>query len=269
MVAIRRDRAPLAGEQQHQRQQQTELRLDGEQAEADAGKRRAAAELGEAGDHQRRGEETVLAGKDVHPHGRRDREHVQTLLAPPAVARGQEIEPHADGAPDEVARQIGHEGQRPRHQQEMRRIRPVVMRKFRVELRRQNGVIGVEIEPWGRSAGEGAARAHPGVHEIAADQVAEPIIGGGGGGEIADLEDDREHRRGHRHLLVDIVAGRNGCGCGKAHASALARQGKVPVNRGGPYAPPLLSGLACRSAARGRGRRRPGTALGDPDQSRS
>jgi hypothetical protein len=211
--------APLPGEHQHQRQQQAELRLDGEQAEADAGKHWAAPELGEAGDRQRRGQEAVLAGKDVDPHGRCDRKHVQALLATPAVARDQEIKRHADGAPRKIARQIGQEGERPRHQQEMRRIGPVVVGKFRIELRRQGGVVGAEIEPRRRSAGERAACAHPGVHEIAPDQVAEPVIGHRGGGEIAGLEDDREHCRSDRHLFVDIV-GRRSRGR-RAHAQGL------------------------------------------------
>ncbi len=212
----------MACQHEHQRDEHAELRLDGEEAEADAGQDRAPLEPGEAGDHQRRGQKAVLPGEDVDPHGRRDHQHEQALGPSPPVARRREVERHAERAPQEIGRHVGQEGERPRHQQQMRRVGPVVMRKVGVEPGCQRRVVGVEIEPRRRPASEGAVRAHPGVHEIAADQIAEAVVGRRRGQEIAGLEHHREHGRGDGDLLIDVVGGRR-CGRGQAHAARLAR----------------------------------------------
>ena len=65
----RGERAPAPARRQHQRDQQAELRLVGEQAEQDAGEPRPPIELSKRAAEQRGGEEAVMAVAEIDEHG--------------------------------------------------------------------------------------------------------------------------------------------------------------------------------------------------------
>ena len=83
-AAADEDRQPAPISDQHDRKQQTELRLVGQQAKADARKHWAPFQKIERAPDQRRREEAVLSGRDI-PQRRRKAERDRNAGAPPRI----------------------------------------------------------------------------------------------------------------------------------------------------------------------------------------
>ena len=88
----RRDDAPAPGEHEHHRQQQAELRLDGEDAEQHAGEQRPPVQIDQAADQQRGEEKAVLAEEQIDRDRRRDRDEQKMLALDAAGRRGSQEE---------------------------------------------------------------------------------------------------------------------------------------------------------------------------------
>ena len=170
VITADRDRHPASLKQQDHRKQQTELRLDGENAEQHAGEHRPAIEAYQPADQKRRGVEAVLAEEYADRHARRDGEKHQPI-ARDRAGTGEQIERDADRAPRDIGRQIGHQAERPDEQQDVRRVRPEMFSEVGPEHFAQRRVVDPRIEPRRRTAAEDRAPAHPGVEEVATDDV--------------------------------------------------------------------------------------------------
>jgi hypothetical protein len=70
----------------------------------------------------------------------------------------------------------------------------------------QKRVVGVDAEMRSRMAGQGQLRAEPGVHEVAADQIADRIVGQRRMEEVADLQADDHHAHREGQLEERVCA---------------------------------------------------------------
>ena len=92
------DGAPAPGQRQHQRQQQAELRLDGEDAEQHAREHGRRSRLARPQDQQRRQEEPVLPDEHVDGDGRSHRDEEQMLALDAACPGGKQEESQSPAA---------------------------------------------------------------------------------------------------------------------------------------------------------------------------
>jgi len=127
-----------------------------------------------------------------------------------AIGHDREIQREPKQRVHHIGRHIGHQGERPGQQQEVRRIGPDVGRIIGAKDLLESGVVSEDSEMRSRIAGQREPTAKPAVGEIATDHVADGIVWQRRAQEIPDLE-NRNHDAGCERELEKQLGVRWAC----------------------------------------------------------